>query len=375
MLARHLIEKHEKEILAPYATLSCHSRGRKYKEEEHPLRTAFQRDRDRVLHSTAFRRLGYKTQVFVNHEGDHYRTRLTHSLEVSQISRTIARVLNLNEDLTETISISHDLGHGPFGHATEASLSKLMKNHGGFEHNSQSLRIVEVLEERYAQFPGLNLSWEVLNGLKKHSRLAHDHFMSLEAQVSDESDDIAYNTHDLDDGLRAHFFTEIDLCDKVPLWKTIYSGVEKKHPKYSIYHKRLTAIRTLLNIQVEEIVSSTQKNIKKNHIQNYQDLAKCREKIVAFEPAMKKKIDQVRFFLTEQLYAHYRVSRMTDKAQRFVEKIFKVYERSPAQLPPHFQNRIKQDGLYRVICDYIAGMTERYALDEYSKLYEPYERV
>jgi len=375
MSVRKEIEQKEIVTLAPFASFSCKSKGRQYKEKEHEYRTAFQRDRDRVIHSTAFRRLGYKTQVFVNHEGDHYRTRLTHSIEVAQISKTLARILSVNEDLAETVALAHDLGHGPFGHATETALSKLMKNHGGFDHNEQSVRVVEVLEDRYPAFLGLNLTWEVLNGMRKHDKARKGKALSLEGQIADAADDIAYNAHDLDDGLRAGFFTEKDLSAHVPFWKEIYTRIEKQHKKGSIYHKRLMAIRVIINWQVDEMVKNTRKNLKKHHIETYEDVMKCKAQLVCFNETMKRKMLGVRQFLNDQLYHHYRVARMTDKAQRFIEEIFRVYEKSPKTLPTHFYGQIKKTGLYRAICDYIAGMTDRYALDEYRRLFAPYERV
>ncbi|MBI4373124.1 MAG: deoxyguanosinetriphosphate triphosphohydrolase [Candidatus Omnitrophica bacterium] len=368
---RQALEDHERMWLASYALKSAESKGRVYPEKEHDFRTAFQRDRDRIVHSTAFRRLEYKTQVFVNHEGDHYRTRLTHTLEMTQIARTIGRALRLNEDLIETIALAHDLGHGPFGHAGQDALSGLMKRHGGFEHNRQCLRIIEKLEESYSAFPGLNLTFEVREGLRKH---AQNRVRSLEAEVVDCADSIAYNGHDLDDGLRAGLL-DIDALEKIKLWQEAYRYIREKSLPGDQTIKRKTAIRLLINRMVSDLISEAMKNISRYHIQKPVDFARSRAKIIAFSRDFEKKAMQVKDFLMEHLYLHHRVVRMTEKGKRFIQELFRLYVAKPEQLPPHVRKRAVKDGLYRAVCDYIAGMTDRFALDEYQKLFSPYERV
>lgn len=366
------------ERLASYAIRSCDSRGRVWPEKEHEIRSPFQRDRDRIIHCTAFRRLQYKTQVFVNHEGDHYRTRLTHTLETCQIARTIGRTLSLNEDLIEAIALAHDLGHGPFGHAGEWALAELMKGHGGFEHNVQCLRIVEVLEESYAEFPGLNLTFEVREGLKKHPERfpgkRASRFRSLEAEVADQSDEIAYSCHDLDDGLRAHMISEEGL-EEVSVWRETQAYIKKKYKRLEEEKRKRLSIRLLINRLVMDMVESTRRHLKKLGIQNVADLQKVKGPLVLFSPSLVKKKEELRRFLHANLYQHYRVVRMTDKGQRVIRNIFETYLRKPGQLPPKVRGRLNKDGLRRTICDYIAGMTDRFAQDEYKRLFEPYERV
>ena len=364
--------------LAPYAVRSSASRGRVWPEKEHGLRTPFQRDRDRITHSTAFRRLQYKTQVFVNHEGDHYRTRLTHTLEACQIARTIGRALALNEDLIEAISLAHDLGHGPFGHAGEWALSELMKGHGGFEHNVQSLRIVEELEDSYSDFPGLNLTFEVREGLKKHPEKFYEQrskrFRSVEAEVVDQADEIAYHCHDLDDGLRAQMVQEEDL-EGVTLWKEIQAYLRKKFPRLAPHHRKRLAIRLLVNRFVMDLIETTRRHLKKCGPETVADLQHIRGPLAELSPLMIRKKEELRKFLHARLYQHYRVVRMTNKGQRFIRSLFEAYLEKPGQLPPPVRERAKKDGLHRAICDYIAGMTDRYAQDEYKRLFEPFERV
>ncbi|PIQ86274.1 MAG: deoxyguanosinetriphosphate triphosphohydrolase [Candidatus Omnitrophica bacterium CG11_big_fil_rev_8_21_14_0_20_45_26] len=371
LITRANIEERERQWLRPAALRSGESQGRRYTEKEHDYRTAFQRDRDRIIHSTAFRRLEYKTQVFVNHEGDHYRTRLTHTLETNQIARTIGRVLRLNEDLIECIALAHDLGHGPFGHAGQDALQVLMKQYGGFEHNQQCLRIVELLEDNYSTFPGLNLTAEVRDGLRKHQKKA---VPSLEAQVVDLADEIAYDSHDLDDGLRAGYFHEKDL-DNLKLWKKNKDYLRRHKVNIQETHGRKAAIRLIINQQVNDLLKMTErqlarfKNVKPSVVR-----AKA-EEMVRFSPQMKRDKAELKRFLHRELYHHYRVVRMTDKGKRFIENIFRAYLKEPMQLPPGIRLRLKTDPLERVICDYVAGMTDRFALDEYKRLFEPYERV
>ncbi len=382
---RAQFEKEEKLLLAPYAMKSADSRGRIYPESEHPYRTVFQRDRDRIIHSTAFRRLEYKTQVFVNHEGDYYRTRLTHSLEASQIARVIAGAMRLNLDLVETITLAHDLGHTPFGHAGEDELQGLMKGHGGFDHNLQSLRIVDFLEERYPDFRGLNLTYESRIGLFKHPDLAQeaqkrgmgkfDSFLSpiLESQVVDLADEIAYDNHDVDDGLASGLITESDL-EKLSLWKAAKKRI-KPRADLTPAVRRYQIIRMLINLEVSNLLAQSEKNLKKFRVRSPGDVMKLSKFIISFSPALASQREEFRTFLKTRLYRHYRVVRMTDKARRFIRALFEVYLARPEQLPPGSQKRLKAEGVHRVVCDYIAGMTDRYAQDEYKKFFEPFERV
>lgn len=383
MLKRRDIEKKE-DLLAPYAQKSRLTKGRCYKEEEHDYRSCYQRDKDRIIYSTAFRRLEYKTQVFVNHEGDYYRTRLTHTLEVSQIAGAIARALKLNEDLVEAISLAHDLGHTPFGHSGEDALHEAMRDHGGFDHNAQGLRVVDYLEERYPDFPGLNLTYEVREGIIKHSTpfdkprpaipFEAKGSPLLEIQVVDIADEIAYDNHDLDDGITSGLIKEEDLED-VKLWAEKEKDIKKIYPHIKGEIKKYQVIRSLINAQVTDVITQTEANIKRFKIQRGQDVAKIPERIVAVSRPIQNLRKSMREFLTANLYEHYRVVRMSNKAHRFITSLFEIYLDKPEQLPPTTHNRLKVEDKYRVICDYIAGMTDRYALDEYKKFFEPYERV
>lgn len=379
MIRRVELEERELQALAPYAVKAKSSKGRVWPEKEHESRTAYQRDRDRVLHSTAFRRLQYKTQVFVNHEGDHYRTRLTHTLEVSQIARTTGRVLGLNEDLIEAICLAHDLGHGPFGHAGQAALAELMRGHGGFEHNRQSLRIVELLEDSYPEFPGLNLTREVLEGLKKHGdredKTRKAKFpVSLEGQLADVSDEIAYDSHDVEDGLSSGLIDEAELGE-IEIWKRISAYIRRKYASIHQVHRRRLAVRLLINEQAKDLISQTEKNLKQCGIETFADLQNCGRRIVTFSAEMQGLKRAWRGFLTKRFYNHYRIVRMTEKGVRLIKAVFQVYAERPEQLPPSVLGRVKRDGIYRTICDYVAGMTDRFAQDEYQRLFEPYERV
>jgi len=383
MLRRKDLEKKE-EFLAPYAQRSKLSRGRCYKEEEHDYRSCYQRDRDRIIYSTAFRRLEYKTQVFVNHEGDYYRTRLTHTLEVSQIAKSIARALRLNEDLVEAIALAHDLGHTPFGHAGEDALHEIMADYGGFDHNSQGLRVVDYLEERYPDFPGLNLTYEVREGIIKHStpfdrpRMAIPFESTqsplLEVQVVDIADEVAYDNHDLDDGI-ASGLIKPGALKNVALWANVERAVLKRYPAIKDEVRKCQIIRTLINNQVTDVINQSDINIKRFRIRKVADVTKTPERIVTPSRSMGCLRRPMRDFLMKELYHHYRVVRMSNKAQRFITSLFKVYADQTEQLPPTTQGRLKHDEKYRVVCDYIAGMTDRYALDEYKKFFEPYERV
>jgi dGTPase len=379
------IKEFEDTYLADYAMKSYQSAGRLYPEKEHPYRSGYQRDRDRIVHSAAFRRLEYKTQVFVNHEGDYYRTRLTHTLEVSQISRTIAGCLRLNTDLVEAVALAHDLGHTPFGHSGEEALNELMSNFGGFNHNQQGLRIVDLLEERYPEFPGLNLTWEVREGIAKHSSFYDrsveidgfppDKMPTLETQVVDISDEIAYSNHDIDDGLTSGLLDEAPLR-KIELWRIADSAVCKRYRKISPQLKKYQIIRFLIDMQVTDLIDETQKKIKKSRVRSLDECRNLDYKLVSFSKEMESLRLPLKDFLMENLYRNYRVVRMASKAKHFIAELFEVYIRNPEQLPQEAHVHIRKgENARRVICDYIAGMTDRYALDEYKKLFDPYEKV
>jgi dGTPase len=378
------INEFENKFLAPYAMKSCDSRGRLHPEDEHVYRSCYQRDRDRIIHSAAFRRLEYKTQVFVNHEGDYYRTRLTHSIEVSQIARTIAYALNLNMDLIEAIALAHDLGHTPFGHSGEEILNELMSGAGGFNHNLQGLRVVDFLEERYPEFPGLNLSWEVREGIVKHSSVfdiavaikefSPKQMPSLETQVVDMADEIAYDNHDLDDGLTSGLIKEADL-ENLEIWQKINRMINQKYAKINSSCRKYLIIRGLIDLQVTDLIAHTRLEISRRRIKKYTDVHKLDCKIVDFSSKIKQLRKPLRRFLMQKLYHHYRVVRMSTKAKRFIRELFSEYLKRPAQMPSEIQLKIPQEGVKQVVCDYIAGMTDRYALNEYKKLFYPYEQV
>jgi len=384
MLTRKEIERQEYRILASYATKSARTKGRAHREKEHAYRSVYQRDRDRIVYSTAFRRLEYKTQVFVNHEGDYYRTRLTHTLEVAQIARTIARALRLNTELVEAMALAHDLGHTPFGHSGEDALAELMAEHGSFDHNSQGLRVVDILEKIYPDFPGLNLSYEVREGIIKHSTpfdkpRAYIPFESkgspsLEVQVVDVADEIAYDNHDLDDGIESGLILEEKL-ENVPLWRKVSRAVREKYPRISKKIKKTHIIGTLIDMQVTDLIQNTEKKIKKFKIKSMPEVRKFPERIVCFGREMDILRKPLREFLIKNLYSHYRVVRMSKKAYRFIEGLFNTYIENPAQLPFAQAALLKKDDKFRVVCDYIAGMTDRYALEEYNKFFDPYKKV
>jgi dGTPase len=381
---RDALEALEELTLAPYAMRSRNSRGRVHAEAEHPLRLAFQRDRDRIIHSTAFRRLEYKTQVFVNHEGDYYRTRLTHTMETAQITRTIARVLRLNQDLAEAVALAHDLGHTPFGHAGERVLHELMADHGGFEHNAQSLRIVDVLEERYPHFKGLNLSWEVREGIVKHSPpydrpLARDFEPGkapcLEAQIVDYADEIAYNSHDIDDGLKSGLLAPEQL-QEVRLWREIFGRLCTDHPDAGFRIWRYQAQRALIDDFVSNVIATVRERLRRLRLDSVDAIRAHGQPIVGCSPDLEEKRLELKAFLMENLYRHYRVVRMTTKAQRLMAELFHAYMAEPQQLPTHFRARwTAGEDKARVIADYIAGMTDRFAVDEHKKLFDPEERT
>jgi dGTPase len=384
MLTQKEINKFEDNLLASYATKSKDTRGRIYKEKEHAYRSAYQRDRDRIIHSAAFRRLEYKTQVFVNHEGDYYRTRLTHTLEVAQIARTIASALRLNADLTETIALAHDLGHTPFGHSGEDALNELMAKFGGFNHNLQSLRVVDILEKRYPDFPGLNLTWEVREGIIKHysafdkivkvKDLNPSEMPTLEAQIVDFADEIAYDNHDLDDGLTSGLIKESDL-QGLAIWQNINQQISKNYGIIDKEIKKYLIIRSLINLQVTDLIRETEKRIASFRLKSHLDAKRLAKRTVSFSKETLELRLPLRKFLSGKLYNHYRVIRMSNKAKWFIQELFRYYIKDPRGLPAQVQKNIPAFGRRRVVCDYIAGMTDRYALDEYKKLFHPYEKV
>ena len=375
---RQQLEEYESQTLASYAVHSKDSKGRLHPEEEADFRPRFQRDRERILHTTAFRRLEYKTQVFINHEGDYYRTRLTHTLEVAQIGRSVARSLGLNEDLVETICLAHDLGHPPFGHSGENALARLMKDFGGFNHNSQSLRIVTVLEARYPDFPGLNLSWEVLEGMVKHETdydIAEAKQFNpelrghLEAQISNLADDLAYTSHDLDDGLRSGMITPNQL-DGIALWEIINESIGRRRSETLDSLSRHQIIRRLINFEVTDLIQSTDRYLRRSNVKTALDVQKLPFNVAGFSEDMYRRNRELKDFLFSNLYRHYRVVRMAAKSEIIVTELFNIYQANPKTLPTEVQESIPERGLERTICDYIAGMTDRFAIDEYKRLFD-----
>jgi len=361
---------------------SAKSRGRRHLEPDDPNRTTYQRDRDRVIHSSSFRRLEYKTQVFVNHEGDNYRTRLTHSLEGAQIGRSVARSLALNEDLTETLVLGHDLGHTPFGHSGEKVMAELMADHGGFEHNRQTLRILEVLEERYPKFPGLNLSWEIREGIIKHqpdsdarapAEYAPGEAPTLEAQLVDFVDEIAYNNHDIDDALSSGMIA-VDKIRSVELFRESYEEVRAEGIRGERLIRHQT-VRRIISRCTKDLVLTTLKTVRDSNVASVEDVRKAGRRLVGYSPDMARRVKELKDFLFTNMYRNYRVVRMGDKAGRILRDLFLSYVGEPLQLPPHYQERIPRDGMHRVVCDYIAGMTDRFAVDEHRKLFDPMVRV
>jgi dGTPase len=375
---RQHLEALEDQSLAPYACRSRLSKGRHYSEDEPEYRTVYQRDRDRILHTTAFRRLEYKTQVFINYEGDYYRTRLTHTLEVAQIGRTIARALGANEDLLEAICLAHDLGHPPFGHSGETVLSRLMQNAGGFDHNKQSMRIVTRLERRYPEFPGLNLTWEVREGIVKHEseydvadagEYNPDLRGHLEAQIANVADELAYTAHDLDDGLRSGMITPY-MLDGITLWEILSESVGwRENVLDDLTRHRL--IRRMIGMEVTDLVQSTHARLMESNVRSVEELQRLSYNVIGYSEDMHRRNRQLKDFLYNKLYRHHRVVRMAVKAEKITSDLFKAYCDEPAILPRHIQELIEEHGLERTICDYIAGMTDRFAVDEHQKLFDP----
>ncbi len=367
--------------LAVYAMDPVYSKGRKFKEKEHAYRSMYQRDRDRIIYSTAFRRMQYKTQVFVNHEGDHYRTRLTHTLEVVQIARTIAKALKLNEELVEAIALAHDIGHTPFGHAGEEALSEIMRDYGGFDHNLQGLRVVDLLEERYPDFQGLNLTWEVREGISKHTTIYDKppvtefepgKLASLEAQVVDAADEIAYNNHDLEDGITSGLINKKEL-EKITIWDIAEKKIKKQNANNPM--KKYLMIRMLIDMQVSDLINESAKKISEYSINTPEKARTRKQKLIYFNPKTHKLLTELEDFLFKNLYRHFKVVRMSSKAKRFITEIFEVYLNNPDQLPPSTKAKLIKSDSHRIICDYVAGMTDRYLLDEYKKLFDPWEKV
>ncbi len=381
IFTREALEEREARSLAPYGLKSRDSRGRAFQPDPEPNdRTAFQRDRDRILHTTAFRRLEYKTQVFINFEGDYYRTRLTHTLEVAQIGRTLARALGANEDLVEAICLSHDLGHPPFGHSGEVALNRLMQEHGGFDHNKQSLRIVTELERRYPDWPGLNLTWEVREGIVKHeteydSADARDYDPDtrghLEAQICNAADELAYTAHDLDDGLRSSLIAPEDL-NGLGLWELVRDSIAWRTDALDEL-TRHRFIRRLIGIEVEDLVPATHARLEAAAVASPQALQHLAGNVIGWSEGLAAHNRELKRFLYENMYRHFRVVRMQVKAESILSDLFAGYMREPAQLPREIRGRAEALGdLPRAVCDYIAGMTDRYALDEHNKLFDPH---
>jgi dGTPase len=377
---REELERTEDGLLAPWAERSRSTRGRLHGGSEHPYRTAFQRDRDRVVHSTAFRRLQYKTQVFIYHEGDHFRNRLTHTLEVAQVARTIARALGANEDLTEAIVLAHDLGHTPFGHAGERAMHALMREHGGFEHNRQSLRLVDLLEIRSDRYRGLNLTQETRAGILKHGEppWQEGHAVSLpelgkspgvEAQIADVADAVAYYNHDIDDGLRSGLI-ELEALDGVQLWR---EALETARTRGGVDARilRARAIVCLINRLATDIVETSVQRLEASGVRSARDVRDLSERVVGYAARTEGAVRELASFLRENLYHHHRVIRMAVKAERILRDLWTAYTSDPRQLPPQVLERAPEESLERNIADYLAGMTDRFAMDEHRKLFDP----
>ena len=378
---RQQLETIEEENLAPYACLSKDSKGRAYPESEPEYRTVFQHDRDRILHTTAFRRLEYKTQVFFNDEGDYYRTRLTHTLEVTQIGRTIARALGANEDLLETICLAHDLGHSAFGHSGEITLARLMRDQGGFDHNKQSLRIVTKLEKRYPEFPGLNLTWEVREGMVKHESEydlsdARDYNPELrghlEAQIANVADELAYTAHDLDDGLRSGMISP-KMLEGIALWEIIVESVGLRGDLLDEL-SRHQLIRRLIGLEVTDLIQTTHHRFRDSNVHSAEELQSLPYSVIGFSEDLHRRNRQMKDFLYTKLYRHHRVVRMAVKAERILTDLFMAYTTEPTILPQHIQELAAEHDLQRTICDYLAGMTDRFAVEEHKKLFDPATR-
>ncbi|HRU38785.1 MAG TPA: deoxyguanosinetriphosphate triphosphohydrolase [Candidatus Goldiibacteriota bacterium] len=394
LLTREMLEELEDKTLAPYAMKSRLTRGRRYREKEDSFRSVYQRDRDRIIHSTAYRRLEYKTQVFVNLEGDYYRTRLTHTAEVAQIARSVARALRLNEELTESIALAHDIGHTPFGHSGETVLNRLMKDEGGFEHNMQSLRVLDELEEKYPDFPGLNLCWETREGIIKHttdydSPVFADYepelSPTLESQVVNIADEIAYNSHDVDDGITSRILS-LEGLKTTKIWKEIEKTADtEKFAGLPLDMQKYNLTRALISVQITNLINNSVRNLRENKIDSIEKVRNHRGLLIEFSPEMKELHRDLKSHLYNNFYKHYKVIRMEYKAEKIIQDLFDIYLKRGSTvdergvetsiLPPETKKRLKKDSLKRVICDYIASMTDRSIIEEYKKLFDPYEKV
>ena len=378
-------------MLAPYAASDATSRGRQFPEAAPTNRSEYQRDRDRIIHSAAFRRLEYKTQVFINHEGDLFRTRLTHSIEVAQIGRTIARALSLNEDLTEAIALAHDLGHTPFGHSGQDALNECLRDHGGFEHNLQSLRVVDRLEERYAEFPGLNLTFETREGILKHCSLRNARELGelgkrflektlpgLEAQLVNIADEIAYNNHDVDDGLRSELL-KVEQLKEVALFAEQYDEVHRRYPAIAPRRAIYETVRRMINHVVTDLIENSRGLIQQSGITDIEDVRLHPGPLIAYTAAVDEKTRELKRFLRQHLYAHQRVTCMMTEAIKIVRELFQAFMQDPSLLPLQYQDKIReqqgQGEQARIVADYIAGMTDRYAMREHSRLFIDPARV
>jgi len=382
MLTRRDFEDRELRELAPYAAKAGQTRGRVHAEPEHEYRTAYQRDRDRVVHSTAFRRLEYKTQVFLTHEGDFFRTRLTHTMEVAQIARTLTRALNLNEDLTEAVALVHDIGHTPFGHSGEEALRELMADHGGFEHNRHGVRIIDYLEHPYPQFRGLNLTWEVRECIAKHAT-QYDHPAvdgfgdtppPLEGQVVEIADAIAYDSHDLDDALAMGIISAADL-EGLAIFRQAAADFEKTLADLSTDQRIRRIAKLLIDLMARDLLATSEREIASAGVASLDEVREAGRRLIHLSAELEPKVKELEAFMMDRVYRHHRVVRMTTKAKRFIGKIFEAYRTNPDQLRPAYRRRAQAEGLERVIADYIAGMTDRFAQDDYRRLYEPFERL
>ena len=375
---RQELESFERQFLAPYAQFSGDTRGRKHKEPPPVWRTQYQRDRDRVIHARAFRRLEYKTQVFLNGSGDHLRTRLTHTIEVAAVSRNISSALKLNTDLAETIALAHDLGHSPFGHKGETVLARLMHGHGGFEHNLHSLRIVEELEEKYPGFSGLNLSWEVREGLAKH-QTAYDHpdkrksfaakNSSLEAQIANLADEITYYSHDLDDGLDSGLLSETHLAKNVRVWAQAARAVKKAHGNLPDECRRYFTIRTIIDLQIHDVVQTSERLIEKSGVQCADDVRRFSKPLIQYSAERRTLNLELRNYLYKNLYYNPVVHQPNLRAVKMLEQLFKYYLAHPKEIGDSSKRRLKKTGLHRAVCDYLAGMTDRYVMLECERLF------
>ena len=375
---RQELEQLERQFLAPYAQFSGDTRGRQHQEAPPLWRSQYQRDRDRVIHSRAFRRLEYKTQVFLNGSGDHLRTRLTHTIEVAAGARNISSALRLNTDLAETIALAHDLGHSPFGHKGETALARLMKGHGGFEHNLHSLRIVEELEEKYPGFPGLNLSWEVLEGLAKH-QTAYDHpdgrkgfdakHSSLEAQIANLADEIAYYSHDLDDGLDSGLLSESHLTKHVQVWAQAARRVKKEHGNLPDECRRYFTIRTIIDLQIRDVVETSERLIQAARVQSADDVRRFPQALIQYSPERRKLNRELRNYLYKNLYYNPVVHQPNVRAVKMLEQLFKHFLAHPKEIGDSSRRRLKQTGLHRAVCDSLAGMTDRYVMLESKRIF------